>query len=57
MRLLYCAYRVGIHMVPLVRPVLIMMPGCVQFRAISRDLWHTEDYHKAVRRKAVRYMR
>ena len=29
----------------------------VQFRAISRELWKTEDYHKAVRRKTVRYMR
>ena len=50
-------YRVGIHIVPLVRPVLIIRPCWLQFRAISRDLWHTEDYHKAVRRKAVRYMR
>ena len=29
----------------------------VQFRAISRELWKTEDYHKAVRRTTVRYMR
>ena len=29
----------------------------VQFRAISQELWKTEDYHKAVRQKTVRYMR
>ncbi len=28
-----------------------------QFRAISMELWKTQDYHGAVRRKTVRYMR
>jgi hypothetical protein len=29
----------------------------LQFRAISYELWATEDYHMSVRRKAVRHMR
>ena len=29
----------------------------VQFRAISMELWKTQDYHGSVRRKTVRYMR
>lgn len=31
--------------------------ACLQFRSISYGLFGTEAYHKAIRRKAVQYLR